>query len=86
MINYRSLHERTLLRGQKEKSAVLTFGRFQPPTTGHGKLVDAVLSTAKKLGADAFIFPSRTQDKKKNPLQTKDKVKFLRKFFPRARF
>ena len=85
MINYRSLHERTLLRGQKEKSAVLTFGRFQPPTTGHGKLVDAVLSTAKKLGADAFIFPSRTQDKKKNPLQTKDKVKFLRKFFPRAR-
>ena len=85
MINYRSLHERTLLRGQKEKSAVLTFGRFQPPTTGHGKLVDAVLSTAKKLGADAFIFPSRTQDKKKNPLQTKDKVKFLKKFFPRAR-
>ncbi len=85
MINYRSLHERSLLRGQKDKSAVLTFGRFQPPTTGHGKLVDAVLSTAKKLGADAFIFPSRTQDKKKNPLQTKDKVKFLRKFFPRAR-
>ena len=85
MIEYRSLYERSLLRGQKEKSAVLTFGRFQPPTTGHGKLVDAVLSTAKKLGADAFIFPSRTQDKKKNPLQTKDKVKFLRKFFPRAR-
>ena len=85
MKKYRSLYERTLLRGQKDKSAVLTFGRFQPPTTGHGKLVDAVLSTAKKLGADAFVFPSRTQDKKKNPLQTKDKVKFLRKFFPRAR-
>ena len=85
MIDYRSIHERTLLRGRKDKSAVLTFGRFQPPTTGHGKLVDAVLSTAKKLGADAFIFPSRTQDKKKNPLQTKDKVKFMKKFFPRAR-
>jgi RimK family alpha-L-glutamate ligase len=82
---YRSLNERVSLRGQKEKSAVLTFGRFQPPTIGHEKLVNAVMSTAKKLGADSFIFPSRTQDKKKNPLQIKDKVKFLRKFFPRVR-
>lgn len=74
--------ERMLLRGQKEKSAVLTFGRFQPPTIGHKKLVDKVVSVSKKLGADAFIFPSRSQDKKKNPLKPKDKVKWMKRFFP----
>lgn len=76
--------EKVLLRSQKEKSAVLTFGRFQPPTIGHEKLVDAVLSVSKKLGADAFVFPSRTQDKKKNPLSAKDKVYFLRKSFKKV--
>lgn len=85
MIEYRSLYERSLLRGQKEKSAVLTFGRFQPPTTGHEKLVDAVQSTAKKLGADAFVFPSRTNDKKKNPLTPKEKVFYMKRAFPRVK-
>ena len=85
MIEYRSLYERSLLRGQKEKSAVLTFGRFQPPTTGHEKLVDAVQSTAKKLGADAFVFPSRTNDKKKNPLTPKEKVFYMKQAFPRVK-
>lgn len=74
-----------LLRGQKEKSAVLTFGRFQPPTIGHKKLVDKVLSVSKKLGADAFVFPSRSQDKKKNPLKPKDKIRWMKKFFPGAK-
>jgi RimK family alpha-L-glutamate ligase len=76
--------DKKLLRGQKEKSAVLTFGRFQPPTVGHQKLVDKVLSVSKKLGADAFVFPSRSQDKNKNPLSPKDKVKWMKKFFPKA--
>ena len=79
-----SSDKKLLLRGQKEKSAVLTFGRFQPPTVGHQKLVDKVMSVSKKLGADAFIFPSRSQDKKKNPLSPKDKVKWMKKFFPKA--
>jgi len=76
------ISEKTLLRGEKEKTAVITFGRFQPPTTGHAKLVDAVVSVSKKLGADAFVFPSRTQDSKKNPLSPKDKIKWMKKFFP----
>lgn len=76
--------EKVLSEAPKEKSAVLTFGRFQPPTIGHEKLVDAVVSASKKLRADAFIFPSRTQDTKKNPLSAKDKIAFMRKSFKRV--
>lgn len=68
----------------KEKTAVLTFGRFQPPTTGHKKLVEKVMSVSKRLGADHFIFPSRTQDKKKNPLTIEDKIRWMKIFFPKA--
>lgn len=81
---FSSLNEEVkLLRGQAEKSAVLSFGRFNPPTTGHAKLVDAIASTAKKIKATPFLFPSRSQDSKKNPLPAKDKVGFLQKAFGR---
>ena len=72
-----------ILRGQAEKSAVLSFGRFNPPTTGHAKLVDAIASVAKKTKATPFLFPSRSQDGKRNPLPVKDKVGFLRTAFGR---
>ena len=81
---FSSLNEEVkLIRGQAEKSAVLSFGRFNPPTTGHAKLVDAIASTAKKIKATPFLFPSRSQDSKKNPLPAKDKVGFLQKAFGR---
>ena len=66
------------LRG---KTVVFTFGRFQPPTSGHQKLVDALVSTASKAGGVAFLYPSRTNDAKKNPLTPSLKIKWLRKFF-----
>ena len=58
----------------------LAFGRFNPPTVGHEKL----LKMAKKVAANGTlrIFPSRTQDKKKNPLDPDKKVNFMRKMFP----
>ena len=34
-----------------DNTAVFTFGRFNPPTTGHGKLLDALAKQAKKNGA-----------------------------------
>ena len=40
---------------QKEKHAVLLFGRMNPPTSGHEENVNAVISHAKKIGADAHI-------------------------------
>lgn len=61
-----------------EKTAVVAFGRMNPPTIGHKKLVDKVKSVA----GDHFIFLSHTQNPKKNPLDFHTKVKFAEKFFP----
>lgn len=73
-----------LLRGQAEKSAVFSFGRFQPPTIGHEKLINAIRSTAKSRKADSFLFPSRSNDPKRNPLTPDDKIKYLRKAFSKS--
>jgi len=58
----------------------VAFGRFNPPTVGHGKL----LSAAKKAsaGGDLKIYPSRTQDSKKNPLDPDMKISYMKKMFP----
>ena len=50
------------------KTAVFSFGRMNPPTTGHGKLIKKVMSVAKKVGGIPMIYASKTEDKKKNPL------------------
>lgn len=65
---------------ENEKPIVITFGRFNPPTVGHGKLFKKVASIAK--GNDYRIYASQSTDPKKNPLSYKDKIKFLRKMFP----
>ena len=62
--------------------AVIVFGRFNPPTIGHEKLLKAAANQAKREGADLAIYPSRTQDKKKNPLDPKTKIGFMKKMFP----
>ena len=67
---------------QKVETDTLTvaFGRFNPPTVGHGKL----LAAAKKAATDSDlkIYPSRTQDPKKNPLDPDMKISFMKKMFP----
>ena len=70
------------IRESKEKHAVFTFGRFNPPTTGHQKLIDAVKNVAAKQGAEHHIFASHTQDPKKNPLSHPEKIHFMKKMFP----
>ena len=64
-----------------EKGVVFTFGRFNPPTTGHEKLMKKVTSLAS--GNDYKIFASQSNDAKKNPLGYKEKVQLLRKIFPK---
>jgi hypothetical protein len=58
----------------------VVFGRFNPPTIGHDKL----LKSAKRIstGGDIKIYPSRSQDPKKNPLDPSTKVSFMTKMFP----
>jgi len=58
----------------------LAFGRFNPPTKGHQKLLQAAKKAAA--GGDVKIYPSRSQDSKKNPLDPDMKVSYMRKMFP----
>jgi len=64
-----------------EKSVVFAFGRFNPPTNGHEKLLDKVAAVAR--GGVYQIYPSHSADPKKNPLSFDEKVKFMRKMFPK---
>jgi len=70
----------------KKKSVVFAFGRMNPPTTGHGVLVKKVMDEAGSRSADHFIFVSKSQDAKKNPLTHAQKVSYLRKLFPQGNF
>jgi len=62
------------------KKVVFTFGRFNPPTIGHEKLINKLKSVAK--GGAIRVFPSWTQNPKKDPLPHDVKVKWMRKLFP----
>ena len=59
----------------------IAFGRFNPPTTGHEKLLDKVASSSDD--NDYIIVPSRSQDAKKNPLDPDTKVSVMQKMFPK---
>ncbi len=66
---------------EEEKTAFFTFGRMNPPTTGHEKLMNEL---SKKSGKNPYrVYLSQSTDKKKNPLDFKYKVKTVRKFFPK---
>ena len=58
----------------------IVFGRFNPPTIGHEKLLKAANKASS--GGNLKIYPSRTQDPKKNPLDASTKISFMRKMFP----
>ena len=56
------------------------FGRFNPPTAGHEKLLDKIKDTAEQ--GEYIIYPSHTTDPQKNPLDSESKVLFMKKMFP----
>jgi len=61
--------------------AVVAWGRANPPTVGHEKLFDKTLEHAEEVGGKAHIFVSHSQDNKKNPLSSSEKVNFLKKAY-----
>jgi hypothetical protein len=61
------------------KSVAFTFGRFNPPTTGHEKLISKVKSVPAN---DYKIYLSRSEDPKKNPLSARQKLDYMKKMFP----
>lgn len=68
------------------RAIVICFGRFQPPTTGHESLLQFALKTAHRFRADVRVYPSQSQDAKKNPLPFVEKVRFLKMLFPHIQF
>ena len=74
---------------EKEKThkpVVMAFGRFNPPTTGHLKLIDKVKETAEKKKAAHTVIVSHSQDSKKNPLSSAQKLKHLKRYSPGTNF
>jgi len=63
------------------KKVVIAFGRMNPPTVGHEKLVAKIKSEARKNRATPMLFLSHSQDKKKNPLSYEDKIRLSQKAF-----
>ena len=68
-------------KSKEKKQLTVGFGRFNPPTVGHEKLMNSISKTAGK-GGEYKIYPSRSQDSTKNPLNPTDKVEYMRKAFP----
>ena len=60
------------------RTAVLAFGRMNPPTIGHQKLVDKI----KSLPGDHYVFLSQSQKPKTDPLSFEDKLRYAKFFFP----
>ena len=77
----RSFREISEARGD---TAVFTFGRFNPPTTGHEKLIDALArEQGKNAGSKMYVYPSKSQNAKKDPLPYAKKVAYMKKMFPK---
>jgi len=74
----KDLHEK--LEG---RTAVFTFGRMNPPTIGHEKLLNKLKSVAGRSSADWFVYLSSSQDAKKNPLPFERKIHYAKKMFGR---
>lgn len=73
----------TFIKEDAVKTIVFSFGRFNPPTIGHLKLLDKLSETAKREKGIYRMYLSQSEDKKKNPLNYSDKIKFARKMFPK---
>jgi predicted nucleotidyltransferase len=73
------VHEEVeLLDEAKGKSIAFTFGRFNPPTIGHEKLINKV----KSMPTDDYrIYLSRSEDSKKNPLSPRQKLDYMKQMF-----
>lgn len=68
------------------RTIVISFGRFNPPTVGHEALITFIEQTAHRFRADVRVYPSQSQDAKKNPLPFVEKVRFLKMLFPHIQF
>ena len=75
-----------LLRSKvgRKQPVVFAFGRLNPPTIGHQKLIERIITIAKRVKGLPVLYVSASQDKNKNPLTAKQKVDYLKKVYPRG--
>ena len=77
------MHLRELFLKEDDRStAVFAFGRFNPPTIGHQKLLDKVISMAGQVDGKGYVFLSQKQNNKTDPLTFKEKQDYLQMFYP----
>jgi hypothetical protein len=69
-----------VFKEKSRKSVAFCFGRMNPPTIGHARLLNTTARASN--GGDYFIFLSHTQDSKKNPLDYNTKVEFVKAMYP----
>jgi phosphopantetheine adenylyltransferase len=72
-----------LLKEDDRSTAVFAFGRFNPPTIGHQKLIDTVTSTAEKANAKPYLFLSHKQNNKTDPLTFAEKQAYIQQYYPK---
>jgi predicted kinase len=78
----KSFLEKLEAKSKTQNPVVMAFGRMNPPTTGHEKLVNKVKEIAHDYGAPHHVIISHSVDAKKNPLDVASKMKHAQRFFP----
>ena len=70
------------LKEDDRSTAVFAFGRFNPPTIGHQKLIEKVQSMTAQVNGKGYLFLTHTQNNKKDPLSFQEKQAYIQKFYP----
>ena len=71
---------------EQEKHIVFSYGRMNPPTAGHSKVIYKVKSHAEKIGANHAVIVSHSQKPKTDPLHHEHKKEYLRHIHPDINF
>jgi len=75
-----------LAKGKRPKAVAFAFGRMNPPTAGHEKLIQKVEAIARRIKGDGIIYVSASQDRSKNPLDARTKIKYLQPLYRNIKF
>jgi len=78
--------EPTISEAARKSTAVIGFGRMNPPTSGHEKLVNKIINEAISRDGDPLVYLSKTQDSDKNPLTYDQKMRYAKAFFGKKYF
>ena len=70
------------LKEDDRSTAVFAWGRMNPPTIGHQKLIEKLIATAQKANGKAYLFLTHTQNNKKDPLSFAEKQKYIQQLYP----